>query len=75
MRSAIVSKCHKELRFYDGFRKLKVILSGLIFAVTLKGGAVGTIFHSIGQMTISEIQDRGYVQAVEKTRLQPSLLL
>ncbi|EGJ04055.1 hypothetical protein SSJG_00103 [Escherichia coli D9] len=27
-------------------------MSGLIFAVTLKGGAVGTIFNSIGQMTI-----------------------
>lgn len=41
-------------------------MSGLIFAVTLKGGAAGTIFHSIGQMTISRKQDRGYVQAVEK---------
>ncbi|TGC16966.1 hypothetical protein CQJ28_12810 [Escherichia sp. E2562] len=54
MRSAIVSKCHKkDFAFYDGFRKLKSHLSGLVFTVTLKGGAVGTIFHSIGQMTIS----------------------
>ncbi|EFO1267334.1 hypothetical protein DXV38_04425 [Escherichia albertii] len=67
MRSIIVSKCHKkDFAFYDGFRKLKSRLSGLIFAVTLKSSAAGTIFHSIGQMTISRKQDRGYVQAVEK---------
>ncbi len=29
-------------------------------------GAVGTIFHSIGQMTIFRNTGRGYVQAVEK---------
>ncbi|MBS2140926.1 hypothetical protein KCA24_33265 [Escherichia coli] len=53
MRSANGAEWQKKVFAFDGgFRKLKSHLSGLIFAVTLKGGAVGTIFNSIGQMTI-----------------------